>query len=353
MKVLRPPALRPGDTIGVFTPSLPAPVLFREKYQHGICVLERLGFRVVEGEVTMSRTTQGYRSGSPEARARELMALIVDPTVKGLIATMGGFNSSSLIPYLDFDAIRAHPKVLCGYSDITSLHLAFLAHAGLSTFHGPAVVTSFGEWPDMLEETRDAFLAAVSDYRSGARALTPPTRWSNHFRDATTSAWKDEPRKFEEHRGWRVLRPGEVRAPLVIGNLETLLAAAGTAYFPTLEGCILVIEQLKASLSVEERSFRQLERIGVFDVIGGLVVGRPEFFDAEGAPFGYDDLVLEIVGAHGRYPIVTNFDCGHGHPQLTLAQMTEVSVTASEGFDARVVIEEPMVEAPRAAPGAR
>jgi muramoyltetrapeptide carboxypeptidase LdcA involved in peptidoglycan recycling len=346
MRLLRPPALRPGDTIGIFTPSLPAHVILREKYLHGIEVLRRLGFRVVEGELTKSGAAQGYRSGTPEARARELMALILDPEVKGLVATMGGLNSSSLIPHLDFEAIRAHPKVLCGYSDITSLHLAFLAHAGVRTFYGPAVVTSFGEWPDVLDETRDAFLAAVSGHRSGRRALTPPTRWSNHFRDARTGAWKEEPRRFEEHRGWRSLRAGAARAPIVIGNLETLLAAAGTSELPDLEGRILVVEQLAASLSVEERSFRQLERMGVLDVIAGLVVGKPEIFDGQGAPFDHDELILEIAGARGRYPIVTQFDCGHAHPQLTLAEMTEVSVIAGEGFDARVVIEEPMVEAP-------
>lgn len=345
MRLLRPPALCPGDTIGIFTPSVPGHVLFPEKYRHGLEVLRRLGFRVVEGALTRSGAAQGYRSGTPEARARELMDLVLDPTVHGLVATMGGFNSSSLIPHLDFDAIRAHPKVLCGFSDITALHLAFLAHAGVRTFHGPAVVTSFAEWPDVLEETRDSFLAAVSGHRSGRRALTPPTRWSNHFRDARTDAWKDEPRKFEEHRGWRSLRPGEARAPIVIGNLETLLAAAGTPSFPELDGRILVVEQLTAGLAVEERSFRQLERMGVLDRIAGLVVGRPEFFDGQGAPFGYDELVLEIAGPHGQYPIVTNFDSGHGHPMLTLAEMTEVSVTAGEGTDVRIVIEEPMVDA--------
>jgi muramoyltetrapeptide carboxypeptidase len=344
MELLRPPALRQGDTIGIFTPAMPANVVFREKYLHGLGVLRRLGFRVVEGELTKSCATQGYRSGSPQQRAREFMALIVDPEVKALVATMGGFNSASLIPYLDFDAIRAQPKVVCGYSDITSLHLAILALAGVRTFYGPAVVTSFGEWPDVLEETRDSFLQAVCEHRSGRRELTPPKRWSNHFRDASTDAWKTAPRRYEENAGWRSLRRGVACAPIVVANLETLVAAAGTAYFPDLEGKILLIEELNARQSVEERALRQLERTGMFETIAGLIVGKPEFFDRQGAPFGYEELILEIVGPSRPYPIVTNFDCGHTHPMLTIAEMTRITLAAGEGFDARVAVEEPMVE---------
>jgi muramoyltetrapeptide carboxypeptidase LdcA involved in peptidoglycan recycling len=346
MQLLKPPHLSAGDTIGIFTPSTPANVIFREKYLHGLEVLRRLGFGVVEGELTGRCSTEGYRSGSPRQRAREFMTLILDPEVKGLMATMGGSNSASMIPHLDFDAIRAHPKVICGYSDVTSLHLAILALAGVRTFYGPAVVPSFSEWPDVLEETRDSFLQAVWKHRSGRRELTPPKRWSNHFRDAKTDAWKTEARRFEDNPGWRSLRRGLARAPVVVANLETLVAAAGTPYFPALEGNILLIEELRVRYSFEERALRQLERIGVFDTITGLIVGNPEFLDPEGAPFSYEDLILEIVGADRPYPIITNFDCGHTHPMLTISEMTQVTFKAGEGFDGCVVVEEPMVDVP-------
>lgn len=101
-----------------------------------------------------------------------------------------------MIPYLDFKVIRDNPKIICGYSDVTSLHLAVLAYSGLRTFYGPAIMPSFGEWPDILEDTRNSFLEAVQTHRSGTRRLEIPKRWSNHFRSAATSAWKDEPRKF-------------------------------------------------------------------------------------------------------------------------------------------------------------
>src|SRR5690348_11427826 len=115
--LLRPAALRPGDTIGICTPSFPANVVYREKYLHGVAQIEALGFKVVEGELTRSATAQGYRSATPRARAAELMSLFEDHAVRAIITTTGGNNSSSLIPYLDFEKIRENPKVFCGYSD--------------------------------------------------------------------------------------------------------------------------------------------------------------------------------------------------------------------------------------------
>jgi muramoyltetrapeptide carboxypeptidase len=332
--------------MGVFTPSWPAHLLFPEKYQYGLAALRRLGFHVVEGETTRAGISQGYRTASPRDRADEFMQLVRDPRIRALIATMGGLNSSSLIPYLDFDEIRAYPKVICGYSDITALHLAILEFSGVRTFYGPAVVNSFGEWPDVLEETRTSFLEAVSEPQTVPRALEPPKRWSNDFRDALTDAWRTQERQYQPNPGWRASRRGTASGQTIVANLETLLTAAGTPYFPDLSGKILIVEDWNGSLGFAERAFRQLERIGTFDVIAGLVVGKSERADQNGAPFTLEELVLEIVSSQRGFPIITNFDCGHTHPMLTIAEMTRVTLIAEEGFKSRVVIEEPMV-APR------
>jgi muramoyltetrapeptide carboxypeptidase LdcA involved in peptidoglycan recycling len=328
----------------VFTPSSPANVTFSEKYRHGILVLERMGFKVVEGPLTASGRSQGYRSGSPKERADEFMTLIRDPKIKGLISTIGGANSSSLIPFLDFDLIRATPKVICGYSDVTSLHLAILAYAGLSTFYGPAVMPSFGEWPDIQEDTKASFLQAVQTHVKGSRLFTPPLQWSNHFRDAKTDEWRTQARNFNKNPGWRVLNPGIAEAPIVVANLNTLMTAAGTDYFPKLDKKILLIEEMSAPLSEEERDLRHLERLGVFDVLSGLMISKPEFYNNEGAPFDYDDLILEIVGTNRSYPIISNFDCGHTVPMLTIAEMTPFSIAAKAGNDVSVRALAPMVE---------
>ncbi|MCB0390108.1 MAG: LD-carboxypeptidase [Bdellovibrionales bacterium] len=341
-KIIRPPALLKNSKIGIFTPSSPANVKHREKYQYGIEVLTKMGFEVVEGELTKSEKSQGYRSGSPKERADEFMNLIRDNSIKALISTIGGANSSSLIPYLDFDEIRANPKIICGYSDVTSLHLAILAYSGLSTFYGPAIMPSFGEWPDILPETKQSFLEAVQLHKEGKRQLLPPKQWSDHLRFAP-GEWKSKPRIFKENKGWKSLNPGSATGNLIVANLNTLMTAAGTDYFPHLEGKILLIEEMNAPLAEEERDLRHLERLGVFEIISGLIVSKPEVYDQQDAPFDYDDLVLEIVGSHRSYPIISQFDCGHTNPTLTLAEMCKVSIDAGNMYNVNFLILEPMV----------
>ncbi len=130
-------ALQPGDTLGVFTPSSPAYLANPGLFENGIRNLERLGFKIRLGSLTAARASQGYRSANGEERAREFMELIEAPEVRGLISTIGGMNSNSLTPHLDFEKIRGARKVICGFSDVTSLHLAILKHARLRTFYGP------------------------------------------------------------------------------------------------------------------------------------------------------------------------------------------------------------------------
>ncbi len=326
-----PPALRPGDTVALFAPSAPSHAKYREMFAHGKEALRRLGYRVKEGSLLAKGTHQGYRSGPPQERAAELMELVRDPEVRAVIATVGGANSASLLPWIDFAEVRAHPKILCGFSDVTSLHLAWVVKAGISSFYGPGVMAHFAEWPEMVPETRESFLAAVGWAEAGERRLVPPSRWSWKDRDWNDGGpWKTEPREWEPNPGWRGLREGRVRAPVLVANTGTLVSNAGTDVFPTLDGWVLLIEDLEAPMSRLERNWRHLERLGVFDRIAGLIVGKPEKFRDEGAPFSMDELLLEIVGSRAM-PIVAGFDCSHTHPMITLAQGRELTVSVEAG----------------------
>ena len=347
----RPPALFPGATLGICTPSSPAHTRFREKYQHGLRVLERMGFSVVEGSLTRRAEPRGHRAGTPQERAAELNALFADPGIHGIVCTIGGAHSASLVPHLDFDCIRAHPKVFCGYSDITSLHLALMQHAGLSTFYGPAVMPSFGEWPDVLPETRDSFLDAVMRTEPGPRVLVPPARWSNHFRDAAGAAWRTEPRQFQDNPGWSVVHPGAAEGPALVVNLNTLRSNAGTSEFPSaqqLDGAVLFIEDMSTGPAHAERSFRQLAAMGVFEQVGAVVWGKVEFRSEPDAPHFLEEmrleaLLLEAIGREPPFPVVTDFDCCHTVPMLTLAQGVRVRVEAPAGGCATITVLEPMV----------
>lgn len=341
-KIIKPKALKVGDTLGIFTPSWPANVFIKDKYIHALDILKQCGFHYIEGSVTSKMISQGYRSASPEERAAEFMDLILNPRVDGLIATIGGANSASMIPFLDFKKIRESRKVISGYSDVTSLHLSILAYSRLSTIYGIALVPSFGEYPSIMKYSLDSFLSISCQTKIGKFKINPPNLWSRQFIDAQNPEWKSVSRKNYPNDGWKILSSGQVTAPIIIANLETLLTSAGTSYFPILKDKILIIEETAAIFSKTERLFRQLERMEVFEQIKGLILGKPGEVDNEGAPFTHEQLILEIIGERD-YPIITNFDCGHTFPMISLAQEMKMTICAINHQPLEIYFEEPAV----------
>ncbi|MGE3610377.1 MAG: LD-carboxypeptidase [Bacteriovoracaceae bacterium] len=330
MEILKPHALKPNSTFGIFTPSSPAYTSNQGLFDNGINNLKKLGFGVKLGRLSQNLSSQGYRSGTPKERAIEFMELIEDPSIDGLISTIGGMNSSSLIPYLDFDKIRKSRKVICGFSDVTSLHMAILKYSGLRTIYGPSVMCWFGDWPNGIQESQAWFLEATMKHKSGSRPVITPVRWSNHKRRWDNGEWKTIPREWKPNEGWRILNQGSVEAPILALNLNTLSSAGGTPYWPDFKGKILLLEDMEAPLARTERALNQLKFNGVFDEIKGLIIGKPEFYDQQGAPFGYDDLFQEIIGPRS-YPIISNFDCCHCVPMISIPQLAPVKLVAKEG----------------------
>jgi len=342
MELLKPHKLNRGDTIGIFTPSSPAYKANEELFTNGIKNIVKLGFNVKLGFLTEKRSSQGYRSGTPKDRAEEFMELIRDDNVKALISTIGGMNSNSMIPFLDFNLIREKRKIICGYSDVTSLHLSILKYSGLKTLYGPAIMTWFGEHPNGIEESINSFLDAATDNLNQVREIHPFPRWSNHFRDWSNGDWKNIPRKWNKNEGWKVLNEGVVEGEIVVANLNTLMSSAGTGYFPDVEGKVLLIEEMAASWSKEERGFRQLQLMGVFDKISGLIMGKPEIPNDEGAPFGLSELLMEVVGERS-YPIVSDFDCSHTIPMHTIGMRSKIHLSADPKSGVTFKILEPFV----------
>jgi muramoyltetrapeptide carboxypeptidase LdcA involved in peptidoglycan recycling len=164
-------------------------------------------------------------------------------------------------------------------------------------------------------------------HRAGDRKIAQPAKWSNHARNWLNGDWKNLPREWQVNDGWRTLSPGAVTAPILAANFNTLMSAAGTSYWPDFKGRLLLIEDMEATMSRTERHLRQLSMSGAFDQIAGLIVGKPEVFKLEGAPFSYDELIMEVVGPR-PYPIVTNFDCSHCVPMITVPQLTPVTLEA-------------------------
>ena len=140
----------------------------------------------------------------------------------------------------------------------------------------------FGNWPHGIEESQEWFLDATMRHVSGNRAIKIPHQWSNHKRRWDNEDWKRIPREWQLNEGWKILSEGTTEAPILALNLNTLTSAAGTSYWPDFTDRILLLEDMEATLSRTERALNQLKFNGVFEVIKGLIIGKPEFYNQEG-----------------------------------------------------------------------
>ena len=132
LEMIWPNRLKPGDTIMFVSPAGP---IERKLVEKAKAEFEARGYRVKYRDDVSA--VEGYLAGSDERRAEELMQAFLDPEVKGVVCTRGGYGTMRILDMLDYDAIRAHPKVFAGFSDITALHAALNRRAGLVTFHSP------------------------------------------------------------------------------------------------------------------------------------------------------------------------------------------------------------------------
>ena len=277
MTLLKPPGLRPADTIGFFSPSSAATAWAPNRFARAKAYLAAQGVELKAGSLTGER--DHWRSGSIAARAEELNGLIRDPEVRAIMSVIGGSNSNSLLPYLDYEALKRDPKIIIGYSDVTALLLGIHARTGLVTFYGPALVASFGELSPLVDET----LAGFNQICQAGGAAVPHTV-------PTPTQWTDERLDWEQQTRAKQCLPnrlisvgsGRVRCRLIGGNLNTLAGIWGSPYMPPIaRGDILLLEDSQGS-------------------------GRRPL-----------DILLEVVG-EPTFPILAEFDCAHTHPMLTV-----------------------------------
>lgn len=325
--MLVPPKLKPGDTIGVFSPSSPISATVPVRYQRGKAYLEARGFRVKEGRLTGQQ--DGYRSGTIRERAEELNQLIRDPSVRCVMAAIGGMNSNSLLPYLDYEALTRDPKILVGYSDVTALLLGVFAKTGLVTYYGPALAASFGEFPPYVDETFRFFWDIAGEGASLPHSLPTPEHWTDERIDWAT---QDRSKRPVPNRLITV-HSGKASGRLIGGNLNTMQGIWGTPYMPEIqEGDLLFLEDSLKDAADIERSFSLLKLSGVFDRVGGLILGKHECFDDCGTGRMPHEILQEVMGPVD-FPVLAQFDCCHTHPMLTLP----LGVPAELDADAQTV----------------
>jgi muramoyltetrapeptide carboxypeptidase len=323
--VLRPPALKRGDTVGIYTPSVPLPSLRPRRFTRGIAELERLGFCVRLAK--HARGAQGHRSGTIAERVADLHELFADPEVRCVMSAIGGFNSNSLLEELDYDLIGANPKVFVGYSDVTALHAAIWSRTGLAVVLGPAVMVQFGEFDGVDPYTWSMFERTVTRAEP-AGVLEPSSEWTDELLE-----WDerdDRRRARRPNQGPRVVREGLAEGPIVAGNCTTLLGLAGTSFWPDLDGAILCIEDdAEETPARVDRMLTQLRLLGVYERIAGLALGRFQPGSGFGADAPLDPIVLEATRGH-EFPVVADLDFGHTDPMLSLPWGVNALLDATE-----------------------
>lgn len=301
-----------GDTIAVFSPSSPATVTAENRYSRAKEYLKSKGFKIFEGNLTGKQDF--YRSGSILDRAHEINELIINPEIKCIMSAIGGMNSNSLLPYIDYATLKQNPKIIVGYSDVTALLLGIYAKTGLVTYYGPAVVASFGEFPPFVDETYKLFENVAMGKETVPYIMPTPKVWTEEFVD-----WKTQDRgKCENNNHLVTVNSGKATGRIIGGNLNTMQGIWNTEYMPEIRtGDILFIEDSLKDAADIERSFSLLKISGVFDKIGGIILGKHELFDDLKTGRKPYEILKEVIG-DVSYPVLAEFDCCHTHPMLTI-----------------------------------
>lgn len=323
-------------TVGVFSSSSPISAAVPVRYERGKEYLRSKGIDVIDGNLCGKQDF--YRSGSIRERAAEFNQLLYNDEIQVLMASIGGNNTNSVLPYIDYEYLRHHPKVIVGYSDTTALLLGIYAKTGLVTFYGPALAASFGEFPPFVDWTFENFIDVISGYIEIPYEYKMPPVWTDEF-----ISWSQQDRgKTEYENSWVCVNPGICTGRLIGGNLNTMEGFFGTEYMPEIrEGDILFIEDSLKDACTIERSFSLLKLAGVFEKVGGIVLGKHEKFDDNETGRKPYEILLEVLGSC-RVPLLAEFDCCHTHPMLTLPVGCEVELDAAN--KRLSLLENPFVE---------
>jgi muramoyltetrapeptide carboxypeptidase len=246
--VLLPKALLRGQTVGIISPS--AASADRMEYTFAKEAMEAMGLKVKVGDNFKNRF--GHLAGTDEERAADFNAMFADPEVKAIICLRGGSGAARILPLIDYELVKANPKPLLGYSDITALHCALQSQTGLISFHGP---NGSGSW--------NSFHA---------------NQFQQLFFDQKLLSFKNEVTKGDDlvAKGNRIqtLTKGTVEGKILGGNLTVLTALSGTPYYPDFQDAILFIEDVGEDPYRIDRMMSTLKLNGTLGKIKGFVFGQ-------------------------------------------------------------------------------
>jgi muramoyltetrapeptide carboxypeptidase len=302
----KPPALRPGDTVGIVAP---ASHIKRELLEKGCERLQQLGYTPVYSESILEQ--DWYFAGSVDRRARELEEMFVRPDVRAILCARGGYGSNYLLRELDPGKIAGNPKIFVGYSDVTTLLTCFADSAGFVTFHGPMVTKDFAHDDGV-------------DLPSWEAAVGGLAGW-----DASVSGSLVEG-----------LVEGTAEGILYGGCLSLLVASLGTPHEIRTSGTILFLEDINARPFQIDRMLMQLKLAGKLDGVKGVVFGEMlDCVQTKDQGYTLQQVILRIVSSLG-IPVAYGLGSGHvTRKNITLPIGVRASLSVKEGSAQLKILE--------------
>ncbi len=295
MKRVRPKSLKAGARLAVVSPASTARA---ELVSAGVAHLRRLGFVVTVFPHTLDRGPI-YYAGTAADRVKDLHAAFADPAIDGIVCTRGGWGSAELLPLLDGELIRAHPKAFIGYSDVTSLQTWLWNECGLVSFYGPMVAADFSR-------------TDAPEMRSWRAALRGEAAWS-----------------VGVECGLRVLRGGVAEGLLSGGCLSILVEGLGTPYGAQSEGGVLFLEDIGTKPYQWDRMLVHLQYAGMLEGVTGIVFGDMEQNVAPGEMELVEKAILHALRGF-KGPVGIGLKSGHvnvGNVTLPLGVRVKLDLT--------------------------
>lgn len=322
MDMKKPKHLSPGDTVAIV--SLSSGTLGESWAIHRFYIAkERLEKDYGLTVKVMPNALKGrdYLYHHPEARAADLMQAFRDTEVKAIFNAIGGDDTIRLLPYIDFDVISQNPKIFTGFSDTTTNHM-MMYKAGLISYYGAAILTNFSEYVKINDYTAAMIQNTLFTPQPTLDIPSAPY-W---YDDEDEKIWWDEKNihtlkpYHPEEIGYEVLQgEGTVEGPLLGGCVDVFIELLGTCLWPDQEewaGKILFLETSEEDMSCDLLTWilRNLAAQGIFDVINGILVGKP----ARRSKYEpYKEVYRKVVGfeaGHPELPILYNVNFGHAEP---------------------------------------
>ena len=300
--MIRPKPLRKGSTIGVI--GISGAMHDRDTdLDKMLEAIDALGFNMIVDRTCASQ--YGYLSGTDAERAAAINRMFADDRAEAVVCMRGGYGVHRMLDGVDFDIIRANPKIFLGYSDITAMHIAIHERAGLVTFHGPMPST---EWRTMDDFTRDSLLRALTIAEPLGRVSNP------------------------EGVAPRCVVPGVCEGPLVGGNLTLIASACGTPFALDARDKVLLLEDVGEKIYRLDSMLTQLRQAGLFDQCAGVVLGGFTRCTIEYPDYALDldDIIRDIIVPAGK-PVLANMMIGHVETKLTVPLGVNCRVDAAAG----------------------